>query len=266
MEELDYLDIARFDGPESADFLQAQLTADIGVLQPGDATYACYCSPRGQVFGLLLVRRLEDGFQLVGASELLAGMLNRLRMFVFRCKVEFALDETLSVYGLWPAEYDSAEGAFHPEGSSLKYLVAESGLAAAGKETGFKAMEIINQVTWLSNETTEKFIPQMLGFEQIGAVSYSKGCYPGQEIVARAHYLGKVKRKPDILKVEKELQVPAAERVELRRAGEWLSGTVVDSASDGNGSTQLFVIASAVPEGTTQEFKYQDLTYLCATT
>ena len=79
MELLDYLDIARFDGPEAADFLQAQLTADIGVLQPGEATYACFCSPRAQVFGLLLVRRLEDGFQVIGAIELLAGMLNRLR-------------------------------------------------------------------------------------------------------------------------------------------------------------------------------------------
>jgi folate-binding protein YgfZ len=265
MEVLNYLKVARFDGPEAEGFLQAQLTADIGALKPGDASYACYCSPRGQVFGLLLIFRDEEGFQVIGAGELLAGILERLRMFVFRTRVEFSMEDALFVYGLQPDECNSIDRAFRPAGSNLGYLVAEAGLPVAEKES-FKATEIINQVSWLGAATTEKFIPQMLGFEQIGAVSFTKGCFPGQEIVARTRYLGKVKRKPDIISVEQALDFDVAEKVELRRADQWLNGTVVDYAIDSTGSTHLFIIAPGQPEGTTLELRYRDQSYLCATT
>lgn len=266
MQVLDYLNVAWFTGPEAGDFLQSQLSADIGALEPGMATFACYCSVRGQVLGLLLVSRSEEGFQVIGSSELLPSILKRLRMFVFRARVEFSLDDETCVYGVFPEDKELPQKMIRPTGSELTYLLAKPGLPSVVEKQYFQEIEIRNQVVWLNNETTEKFIPQMLGFDQIGAVSYTKGCFPGQEIVARARYLGKVKRKPVIVSLEENLLIPAAERVTLRKESEWLNGTVIDSAAGAAGGTQLFIVAPAEPDSAVAEIKYQDQAYRCATT
>ncbi|MFC1689696.1 YgfZ/GcvT domain-containing protein [Pseudomonadota bacterium] len=266
MEALDYLKTAHFTGEEAEGFLQAQLSADISELQPGNSTFACYCSPRGQVYGLLLVCRTEDEFLVSGSADLLPGMLQRLRMFVFRTRVEFALDETRVVYGLQAQDPASDNQVFTPGATGLRYMITEPHLDVSGGGRSFRAREMINQVSWLSAETTEKFIPQMLGYDQLGAVSFTKGCYPGQEIVARAHYLGKVKRKPVILTVKEELSVAALQRVELNRDEAWVKGTVIDSVIDDQGSTYLFAIAPADPEGPVSQFKLGEQVYRCATT
>jgi hypothetical protein len=106
----------------------------------------------------------------------------------------------------------------------------------------------------------------MLGFDQIGAVSYTKGCYPGQEIVARTHYLGKVKRNPVIVQVQEELLINPAERVGLRRADAWSEGTVIDSATNDEAGTLCFIVAPAEPAVGPEELRYQDRSYRCATT
>ena len=266
MQVLDYLNVALFTGPEAGDFLQSQLSADIVALEPGMATFACYCSVRGQVLGLLLVSRSEDGFQVIGSRYLLPSILKRLQMFVFRARVEFSLDDETCVYGVLPEDKELAGNIIRPEGIDLAYLLAKPGVPPVVGKQSFPEIEIQHQVVWLNNETTEKFIPQMLGFDQIGAVSYTKGCYPGQEIVARARYLGKVKRKPVIVSIEENLLIPAAERVTLRKDSQWLNGTVVDSAAGAGGGTHLFIVAPAEPESVVAEIKYQDHAYRCATT
>ena len=265
MELLDYLVAARFEGADAADFLQAQLSADIGALEQGDAVFACYCSPKGQVFGLLLVCRLENGFRIIGSTELLPAMMERLRMFVFRSKVKFAMEESSLVYGLQPSASGPVTGAFQPAGSKVRYLVTDVS-AEAEPAGGFKALEISKKIAWLDKNTTEKFIPQMLGYEQIGAVSFTKGCYPGQEIVARARYLGKVKRQPVILTADIDNRISNGDRVELERDGSWVNGTVIDSARDADGLSHLFVVTSAEPEPPIREFRHDGRTYRCATT
>lgn len=262
---LDYLAAARFDGAEAADFLQAQLSADIGALEPGDAGFACYCSPKGKVYGLLLVGRVDGGFLLIGSAGLLPAMLDRLRMFVFRSKVEFAMEDSAKVYGLTREESATAEEALLPVGLPVGYMVSNQAGAAAS-DHGFKALEISSQITWLNSRTTEKFIPQMLGFEDIGAVSFTKGCYPGQEIVARARYLGKVKRQPELLTTVTEAEFSSGERVELKRGEEWVKATVIDGARNADGVTHLFVIAPSEPATGTSEISFDGQVYRCATT
>ena len=266
MMTLDYLSAARFQGPDAGDFLQAQLSADIAALEPGDSTFACYCTPRGQVIGLLLVCRQHDSYLLVSAAALLPRILTRFKMFVLRSRVEFAAQPGIIVYGIGPQEDIADPGVFQPVGFPLAYLVRENTEEADVSNDCFKALEISNCVTWLGPETAEKFIPQMLGFDQIGAVSYTKGCYPGQEIVARTRYLGKVKRKPVIVQLLEGLQIEPAERVELRRENAWSGGTVIDSAPCKAAGTLFFIVAPGEPESEPEELKYQDQSYRCATT
>jgi folate-binding protein YgfZ len=263
---LDYLSVARFQGPDAGEFLQAQLSADIAVLEPGEATFACYCTPRGQVIGLLLVCRQDEGYLVATAAELLPRILTRLKMFVLRSRVEFSAQPGSAVCGIEPQEDIPAPGVFQPGGLPMRYLFPENAGEANDRSERFKALEISNRVTWLGSETAEKFIPQMLGFDQIGAVSYTKGCYPGQEIVARTRYLGKVKRTPVVVHIQEELLINPAERVELRRGDAWSKGTVIDSVPIDEAGMLCFIVAPEDPGAEVEELRYQDRSYRCATT
>jgi folate-binding protein YgfZ len=266
MTPLDYLTVARFTGPDAGGFLHAQLSADIAVLEPGGATFACCCSPRGQVMGLLLVCRQDDDYLVAAASELLPGILTRLKMFVLRSRVEFSAQPGEAICGVGKREELSGRDTFQPGGSDLRYHFPENAVEGNSGSENFKEQEIRNHVVWLGSETTEKFIPQMLGFDQLGAVSFTKGCYPGQEIVARARYLGKVKRKPVLVQITQELPIDPAERVELRREDTWSAGTVIDSVSGIETGTLYFIVAPGEPETAPEELRYQDRSYRCATT
>ncbi len=249
-------------------FLQQQLSADISTLGPGDATFACYCSPRGQVFGLLLVCRSGDEFLVAAADGLLPGILERLKMFVLRSKVKFTIQPDMTVYGLRSSEQIRAERVFQPAGLDLPYLISDYALPASGEAEEWKAGELRQGIAWLGPDTTEQFIPQMLGFENIGAVSFSKGCYPGQEIVARTRYLGRVKRKALLLEVMEKI-VPEAgpgAKVELLFGVERTSASVVDFVDRENAGPLLFLVAPAESASGDGELIFGNHSYRCATT
>lgn len=262
---LDYLSVIRFTGPETAAFLQSQLSADIDALAPGGAGFACYCTPKGQVISLLLVCRLPDEFLIAGASAVLSQVVSRLKMYVLRTKVEFAPDPQLKVFGM-DLSTDFSDGTvFQPAGVDLRYGIASESSDDQESCESFRAAEISRGVAWVGSATSEKFIPQMLGYDQIGALSFTKGCYPGQEIVARARYLGKVKRKPAIVRTVEPVPAKPGERVELLRNGDWSQGLLVATAA-AEGGTVLFIVAPDDPGSETVELRYGDRSYRCATT
>lgn len=264
MNELPYLSVARFSGEDAGEFLQAQTSADITVLEAGGSTFACYCSPRGQVIGLLLVCREGDGFLVVAAVDLLPPILDRLRMFVLRARVEFTLQEELRVYGL--STDDMAEGGrvFEPDVIGLRYLISTAADDSRGDAGNWKAAELSRQVCWLGADTTERFIPQMLGFDSIAAVSFSKGCYPGQEIIARARYLGRVKRKPLLLHTAETAEIAAGSGVELQHGSGTAPAVLIDSVVQPDG-TLLLLVAPSDPGIDFSGLVHGKHSYPCAT-
>lgn len=250
MFKIPYLAVARFTGDEAGDFLQSQLSADIKALEPGQNTFACYCTPKGQVLGLLLIKRVESGYLVTAARELLPSIIQRLRMFVFRTKVTFALADDLCVTGKAGPRYDftTCPDADEP-------LPGD-----------WKADELRAGITWLGPGSTEKFIPQMLGFDTLGAVSFTKGCYPGQEIVARAKYLGKVKRKPVLARVSGFPLPAAGSKLRLQRDGEWADAIVVDAAAANENQVLLMAVARATPESPVDAVELEGQVYRIATT
>jgi hypothetical protein len=249
MTRIAYLATARFRGDESGAFLQSQLTADIAALKDGSATFACYCTPKGQVLGLLRVQRSGDDYLVAGDSRLLPGILERLKMFVFRTRVEFGLTADLAVFG--------------SPGPGYTFAPADDG--DTGTDPDWKADELRAGVTWLGPGSSERFIPQMLGCDELGAVSFSKGCYPGQEIVARARYLGSVKRKPLVLEVNGGISPEAGAKLRVQRGEDWHDAVVVDSAPTGAGRTIVFTVARAEPDLPAQAVEFGGETYGCAT-
>jgi folate-binding protein YgfZ len=262
MIQLPYLSSARFSGSDVGSFLHSQLSADIAALDEGASTFAAYCTPRGQVLGLLLVGRLEDSYWVVGSSELLPAIIQRLRMFVLRADVQVEILQELQVFGLQPScTAGTAAAIFSPGGCSLRYILDVKSAASSEEVGWWKCAELSQGISWLGPETTEKFIPQMLGFDDIGAVSFSKGCYPGQEIVARARYLGKVKRKPLVVAVAGQARIVNRSKVQVIYKSESIDGLLVDSAPAENGNTLLFIVTRPSDGGQAESISFEGQSY-----
>jgi folate-binding protein YgfZ len=245
MIHLNYLSATRISGPDAGSFLQSQLSADIGSLGAGQATFAAYCTPKGQVLGLMLVCNAGDEFFLAASSGLLASMIQRLKIFVMRSRVEWDDSRELKVLGIpTHAEAPSGSCAFSPADLQLTYAIGAQAPCSFIDAENWKSQELRLGIAWLDSSTTEKFIPQMLGEDLIGALSFSKGCYPGQEIVARARYLGKVKRKPLIVTAQGQVQLENASKLEIHYPNESVSGTLIDSAKNEAGDTVLFIVTN----------------------
>ena len=247
MIHLPYLTAANFSGPDAGSFLHAQLSADIAALTDGESTFAAYCSSRGQVLGLLLLGRLGDSYLAIASSELLPAIVQRLRMFVLRAKVQFEIEPKMKVYGLFPSDSaESSDGIISPANVSLQYLAGTEDSGSSEHAGQWKFAELSQGVAWLDAQTSEKYIPQMLGFDAIGAVSFSKGCYPGQEIIARSRYLGKVKRTPLTITVEGQAEIPNGARLQVNYAAETIDGTLIDSAPAKDQNTLLFMVTRSI--------------------
>lgn len=244
-----YLSVVRVTGEDAGDFLQSQLSADIAALGEGETTPACYCTPKGKVLGLLLIGRDDEGYLLAANDELLAGILQRLNMFVLRSRVTFEETGAVAVTGPDGAMFGCASRADEMENVEA-----------------WRARELLAGVTWLNAGSSDSYIPQMLGFENIGAVSFQKGCYPGQEIVARARYLGKVKRRPLIVTIEGAPELATGSKARVRRGEHWSDAVVVDSARLDRDRTVVFTVAPGEPEAAAEELEIDGRPYRCATT
>ena len=219
-------------GADARDFLHAQLTNDIAQLPADRAALAGWCTAKGRLLASLLVIPSPEGFLLQLARDIVASTAKRLSMYVLRSKVKIS-DESdrLIQLGVWTSEWDIPDVAW--DGANVRVRVAEQrflhigpGLSAAActkHEEAWVLDEIRAGRALISAATQDKFVPQMVNFEKLGAISFQKGCYPGQEIVARAQYRGEVKRRL--------VHVQAPPGLQLQPGQEFNGGVVVDSAA-----------------------------------
>lgn len=223
MTPLPYLQLHQVRGADAAPFLQAQLAADIASLAVGESGFAAWCSARGQVIAVFLVYREMDGWLLACEARLADTVFGRLRRYVLRAQVMFVALDALLLAGL--EEHEQPAGATLitvPRHTGLRYGAFDRSAlpkTSSGELQGlerWRAMEMKRGITWLEPATSERFIPQMLGLEQIDAVSFAKGCYPGQEIVARTRFLGKLKRKPVLVEIDGSIAGVAGDPCSVR--------------------------------------------------
>ena len=219
-------------GADARAFLHAQLTNDMANLPADRAALAGWCTAKGRLLASMLVIPRGEGFLLQLARDLAPAIAKRLAMYVLRSKVKIADEsDTWAQYGVWDSSLKVSGVTWDgdvvtvrvDEGRFLRIGPADKlSLAATRPEDAWTLEEIRAGRPLISAATQDKFVPQMVNFEALGAVSFQKGCYPGQEIVARAQYRGEVKRR--MVRV----QVPAG--TELKPGQEFNGGVVVDSA------------------------------------
>lgn len=209
MTPLSYLSVLKVSGADASKFLQAQVTAHLVGLQAPKATYSAYCSSKGKVIATLLLAPREDHWLVVVEATLRETLMERLQQFVLREDVQLEALNELYLFAVDPHDFlvDSVV-LLEPRTVPIKYALADMKPPASPESTArWRRSELLYGIPWLNKFSSEKYIPQMLGLDALGAVSFAKGCYPGQEIIARARHLGEVKRRPQVLDIE-GLQAP----------------------------------------------------------
>lgn len=210
MNSLDRFGVLLARGPDARTFLQGQLSADVDQLTAHTALMTSCSSPQGRVQAVLWLIQRSDAIALLVPSELLDASLTRLRKYVLRAKVELknGADELrVCAAATAPAELGSAERA-HYEAASTSFvrwpgtprtlaLVPCSLAATAGPavDDAWQLEDIRAGLPQVYMPTHERFVAQMLNVDLLGGISFEKGCYTGQEIIARTHFRGTTKRR-----------------------------------------------------------------------
>ncbi|MFN0314839.1 MAG: YgfZ/GcvT domain-containing protein [Burkholderiales bacterium] len=272
--DITQLTVLRVSGSDASAFLQGQLTCDVLGLAAGRWTWGAYCSAKGRVLANFMLWASASAYRIVLPQSLASSVAKRLRMFVLRSKVVID-DESesavlLGIHHEEDASFLSSLGLHEPRDAfalihqgALEVLWLSHGraLIAAPLEeakTFWTAMQrkghlepavswdrlaIAQGEPWVLPQTQDAFVPQMLNLELLGGVSFTKGCYPGQEIVARSQHLGQVKRRLYPYRVTSGGAV--APGSSLYSGDGDVVGTVVNAVPAGQGSIEILAVVQA---------------------
>ena len=271
---LTHLGVIRASGPDAASFLHSQLTSDFAELGDDQARLAGYCSAKGRLLASFVAcKSAPQEILLVCSADLLTAVLKRLSMFVLRakCKLSDASGE-FSVLGLvgdaatrWlGAEAPGAAWRKRAVGAAQVIRLPEAQdaprylwIASASEAVpplpslslaAWQWLDVHSGVALIVGATVEQFVPQMVNLELVGGVDFKKGCYPGQEIVARSQYRGTVKRRSFVF----DSDAPAQPGQEVFASSDPAqpAGMVVNAASlAGHGNVAFIEIKLSALEG-----------------
>ncbi len=201
-------ELALFDvtGEDAASFLQGQLTQDMLHWQAHEIKRAAWCSVKGRMLASFYVWPIEHGFRLLMARDLTEKLLPRLRMFVMRAKVVVSAPLDLPLYicqsGNAPLSIDGSQFTLLSSGYGITTDLTDAAKATLAEPVSWLLAHIQAGVAWVSAGNSEQFVPQTANFELVSGIHFRKGCYPGQEIVARSQYLGKLKQRAAIAQLQ----------------------------------------------------------------
>ncbi len=258
-------------GEDAASFLHNLLTNDITHIPADGARHAGLCTAKGRLIASFLIWREGPDYLLQLSADILPGILKKLSMFVLRSKVKLADvsgERTLiGVVGCQTGPAEPMRTASFQGGTAIRLdarrciIAVPTGevaniadklgeLVTPGQLSDWHLAEIAAGIPRIVAATQEAFVPQMVNYEvaAVGGVSFKKGCYPGQEVVARTHYLGKVKRR--MYRASLDLPFPPGTAVYTSETGDQHCGAVVLAApAPAGGYEYLIVVQSSGAEG-----------------
>lgn len=226
---LDHLGVIQIDGDDAAKFIHSQLTHDFALLDQSQARLAAFCSAKGRMQASMIgFKRPSGEILLVIGKDLLAPTLKRLSMFVMRAKARLSDASTLyalrglagNAINLEATRAGATWAKVDIESQTWVNLYPADGvprqLWLAPVDTAEPPGPVLDAELWrwgevrsgiatVSQATAEAFVPQMLNFESVDGVSFKKGCYPGQEVVARSQFRGTLKRRAIVVHCAAEL-------------------------------------------------------------
>jgi tRNA-modifying protein YgfZ len=264
--------IVRVSGADAKSFLSNQLTNDIDLVDDNTAQYSAWCTHKGRVVASFIVCLYDDDYLLLVDREMAPDVIGRMEMYILNSQVSLSLDDNMVAMGLYGPDaesfLDKADIKYPSEiYSALMHnktrILRTFGLAPRFlfigdwrdmmpiwdslnvncAQIGANAWSLISIRAGIPNITTstsELFTPHMLNMPDIPMVSFTKGCYPGQEVVARTQYLGKSKRKMYHITINtSDLPEPGAELV---HSGGKSAGTVVQVSLNGDDKVEALAV------------------------
>lgn len=228
------------EGPDARSFLHGQFANDVYSIETGQWRYGSYCVPDGRVQALFMIARPSpEHWRLLLPADVAAVVATRLMRYRLRSRCTI----TSRNVGLGPAESAPATAASY-ECTAFTLAVDASSDQPLPPALWMQQLEL--GIPWIVAATSERFLPQMLALERLGAFSLRKGCFPGQEVVARTHFLGRVKRRLVRLSLATPgAPLPAGAELSLRPGGP-ASATVLLSASQAHAQMMAVVGEEAV--------------------
>jgi folate-binding protein YgfZ len=214
-----HLGVITISGADAATFLQGQITCNVNDLSDIKCSIGAICNPKGRAITTFLLVKKDDTFLMILPQELLSSVQKRLQMYVLRSKVTLTdSSDELCLLGLSDdllMSGETAEPLFATTrqdnvvvklnnrsliivevDNAQSFWLEQLNLGFQPESSAkWRYLNILSGIPWLTAATSEEFIPQMLNLDKLGGISFTKGCYTGQEIVARTHYLGKAKRE-----------------------------------------------------------------------
>ncbi len=266
--DLSHLGLLQVQGLDALTFLQGQVTNDIKQLTGHNAHYSGYCNPKGRLLALFLAFSHRDHVHLQLPKELIESISKRLKMFVMRSKVEIkdVSDQLIkiglngpkattllsSIFSQIPQNNNAAQGSYELvslenaailklPGAQPRYEIFTdfehapaiwNALLQTAKPVGavcWEWLEIQAGIPDVTLKTQEEFVPQMLNLDLLGGINFKKGCYTGQEIVARTHYLGTVKRRTHLAHINASM--PPVAGNDVHNSQHEIMGKIVRSAA-----------------------------------
>jgi folate-binding protein YgfZ len=259
-------------GDEATQFLHAQFTNDVEALPVGAAQWSGWCTAKGRLLATFLLARREEGYLLMLPAEIAPAVMKRLAMFVLRSKVKIAdasgrfvriafAGKSAGVivarhWGHAPDPMRSVE----KDGATCIALDAERFVVLVPPESAPRLWDVLSQnatqagadawelslihagIPTLTAATQEQFVPQMANFELVGGVSFKKGCYPGQEIVARMQYRGGLKKRMARVHLDGDARPVPGQSVYSSAFGDQAAGTIVNVAPSPDGGFEALAV------------------------
>lgn len=269
--DLSSLGVLSCSGDDAAAFLQSQLSNDMSALSNERASQlSAYCTPKGRMLALFIVIKTQQAYALIAPQAVLDKVQKRLQMFVMRAQVRFELAEDIGLLGVQFGESDAdalleqcqkREITVYPYPNSNRSLLFGPYGALISLADHYASTPLTDQQAWqsaniaeglpqLHEPLIEELIPQSLNLDLVNGINFKKGCYPGQEIIARIKYRGKPKTRMISASIGEnhrpELCTPVFITGRLQRAG-----VVVNIGKPQNGQTpmQITIPVSALSEG-----------------
>jgi folate-binding protein YgfZ len=259
---LPHLGIIRASGADAASFLHNQLTNDVLLMKDDQCRLAAFCNAKGRMQASFVVyKRSADEVLLICRKDLIAQTVKRLSMFVLRAKAQLrdasAEFQLLGLAGDVVATHlQGAQGLQgaptapwlrhalgaadvltlypalgQPRAMWLAPLDAPAPVGPSMRAEVWQVGEVLSGIAWVEQATYEAFVPQMLNFESVDGVNFKKGCYPGQEVVARSQFRGTLKRRAFIAQCPEPMS--AGQEVYASADAAQPCGLVAQAASDG---------------------------------
>ena len=259
--DLSHFGLIRATGVDAASFLHSQLTNDVNNLANGHAQWNGWCAVKGRLLMTCLLWKTDNTYWLMMPRTLVGSTIKRLRIFVLRSKVVLDdVSDELARMGSLGAQPVTAQNmtVTHSDGAMLLQLdnaatvyiaPAAQAIAHWNKSSAAKAPanawdlhQIRQGILTVLPETVEAFVPQMANFELVRGVSFKKGCYPGQEIVARTQYRGILKRRMVRISVT-TTKIALGDKLYSPEFGDQACGEVANFAATDDGGVEALVVA-----------------------